>query len=223
MLSFFALVFAAMSSPGQEPDTTRDISLPPPNVSSEYSVEEALAYRRSIRRFAARPLTLEDVGQLLWAAQGVRSTATGRPAPSAGALYPLEVYLVAGDVDGLDPGVYKYQPLGHKMRLHQAGDYRDIVARAAWGQDWVADGAAIIVITAVYSRTARKYGSRAERYVHIEVGHAAQNIYLQAQTLGLGTTIVGAFRDSKVRDVLDLPSDEAPLALLPVGHPDRRE
>jgi len=218
MLSFFTLVFAAMSSPGNEPDTTRTISLPPPNVSSDYSVEEALAYRRSIRRFTARPLTLEDIGQLLWAAQGLRSTATGRTAPSAGALYPLEVYLIAGDVDGLDSGVYKYQPLGHKMRLQQAGDHRDIVARAAWGQDWMADGAAIVVITAVYARTARKYGRRAERYVHIEVGHAAQNIYLQAQTMGLGTTIVGAFRDSKVRDVLELPADEAPLALLPVGH-----
>ncbi len=208
-----------MHASGMEPDTTRRISLPPPNANSDYSVEEALGARRSVRHFTAQSVTLEAIGQLLWAAQGVTSSEGGRTAPSAGALYPVEVYLVAGDVAGLDSGLYKYQPRGHTLSLHAPGDYRDGLARAAWGQDWMVDAAAIVVITAVYQRTARKYESRADRYVHMEVGHVAQNVYLQTQSLGLGTVIVGAFQDQEVRNVLHLSANEAPLALMPVGHP----
>lgn len=212
------MTLAAGRVPCMETDATNMIPLPPPTASSDVSVEEAVGARRSVREFTGQPAGLEAVGQLLWAAQGVTSSGGGRTTPSAGALYPLEVYLVAGEVSGLDAGVYKYHPRGHSLMLHMAGDLRKRVARSALRQKWIADAAAVVVITAVYERTRQKYGSRTERYVHMEVGHAAQNIYLQAQSLGLGTVMVGAFRDEKLRTVLRLPASEAPLALMPVGH-----
>lgn len=196
-----------------------NISLPQPSRKTELSVEEALSVRRSIRHFTGQSVTLEAIGQLLWAAQGVTSSRGWRTAPSAGALYPLEVYVVAGDVSGLDVGVYKYDPHGNTLSLHAPGDLRGSLTNAALRQDPVTEAAAVLVITAVYQRTAQKYGTRAKRYVHMEVGHAAQNVYLQAQSLGLGTVILGAFEDRKVRSVLGLPRGEAPLALMPVGHP----
>jgi SagB-type dehydrogenase family enzyme len=203
-----------------EPDTTSKVALPSPAAKSRVSVEEAIATRRSVRDFAERPVTLGELGQLLWAAQGVTSSDGGRTAPSAGALYPLEVYLVVGDVAGLDVGVYRYHPHGHFLTSHLPGDIRDHVARSALHQNWLADAAAVVVIAAAYERTRQKYGPRTERYVHMEVGHVAQNIYLQAQSLGLGTVMVGAFQDREVQTALRLPAGEAPLALMPVGHPD---
>jgi SagB-type dehydrogenase family enzyme len=199
---------------------TQKISLPSPETQSDVSVEQAMSRRRSVRDYAGRQLGLDDVGQLLWAAQGVTSSDGGRTAPSAGALYPLEVYLVAGSVSGLDAGIYRYHPEEHELIPHASGDVRRALARSAVGQAWIVDAAAVLVITAVYERTRSKYGSRTERYVHVEVGHAAQNIYLQAESLGLGTVMVGAFQDRQVKRVLNLPAREAPLALMPVGHPD---
>jgi SagB-type dehydrogenase family enzyme len=159
------------------------------------------------------------VSQLLWAAQGVTHPDGLRTTPSAGALYPLEVYLVAGDVTGLEPGVYRYDPRHHRLSLQSAGDSRAGVVQATLGQDWVAEAPAIIVLAGVYRRTSRKYGARAPRYVHMEMGHAAQNVYLQATALGLGTTLVGAFRDDKLARVLELPKHIEPLGLLPIGTP----
>ena len=164
-------------------------------------------------------VVLAAAGQLLWAAQGVTSSAGERTAPSAGALYPLEVYLVAGSVDVLPAGVYRYRPQKHALRVHLAGDRRRELGEAALGQTAVSKAPAVLVVVALYARTARKYGVRAERYVHIEAGHVAQNVYLQAQVLGLGTVIVGAFEDDAVRSALELPQTESPLALLPVGTP----
>jgi SagB-type dehydrogenase family enzyme len=122
-------------------------------------------------------------------------------------------------VSGIGPGVYRYDPRRHRLSFRSEGDVRAGVAEAALGQDWVADAPAIVVLAVVYERTARKYGERAERYVHIEVGHAAQNVYLQAAGLGLGTTMVGAFRDEELARVLGLPEHTEPLGLLPVGVP----
>ncbi len=193
------------------------ITLPEPRLESEVSIEEALLQRRSIREYADVPLTLDEVSQLLWAAQGITAEWGSRTAPSAGALYPLEVYLVVGDVGGLATGVYKYKPEGHELLRISDLDVREELAIAAWGQNWVEEGAIDIVIAAVYERATKKYGSRGERYVHMEAGHAAQNIYLQAVALDLGMVTVGAFNDKWVRNLLGMPQNEVPLYVIPVG------
>jgi SagB-type dehydrogenase family enzyme len=193
------------------------IKLPQPRPDSKTSVESALRHRRSSREFRNTPLTLAEVSQLLWAAQGITSPDGKRTAPSAGALYPLEVFVVAGSVDGLPAGVYRYRSQGHDLARVAEGDRRAKLASAALEQTWLHDAPAIIVITGVYERTAKKYKQRAERYVHLEAGHASQNVQLQAVTLDLGTVIVGAFDDDQVKRVLGLTGDEQPLCLLPVG------
>jgi len=195
------------------------VQLPEPRQEGAISVEQALARRRSVRDFRATPLPLASVGQLLWAAQGITNPRGDRTAPSAGALHPLEVYLVAGAVTGLEPGVYRYEPARHQLLRVAAGDVRRDLARAALEQDWVADAPGILVLAGVYERSARKYGQRAPRYVHMEVGHAAQNVYLQAVALDLGTVVVGAFQDSQLAHVLKLPAEVQPLGVMPVGHP----
>ena len=192
-----------------------EVHLPQPRYDSEVSIESALAARRSIRSFQAVPLTLDEFGQILWAAQGITSVSGGRTAPSAGALYPLEVYAVVGNVEGLDAGIYRYMPSDHRLALHLEGDWRFEVSIAAQGQIWMSEAPAMVVIVADFERTARKYGDRAERYVHIEVGHVCQNVYLQAGALGLGTVIVGAFVDEAVK--IRLHITEAPLAIMPIG------
>ncbi|MDH3217572.1 MAG: SagB/ThcOx family dehydrogenase [Candidatus Krumholzibacteria bacterium] len=193
------------------------IALPAPRLESEQSLESALGNRRSIREYAKTSLSLQEVSQLLWATQGITADDGGRTAPSAGALYPLEIYLVAGRVASLDPGVYHYRTQDHGLVKRADGDKRAALARAALKQDCVRDGAAVVVFAAVYARTKKKYGDRGARYVHIEVGHAAQNTCLQATALGLGTVPVGAFDDNAVRKTLGLPSNERVLYLVPVG------
>lgn len=181
------------------------------------SLEELLRERRSVRDYADAPLTQDEVLKLLWAGQGITQARGFRTAPSAGALYPLELYLVAGNVENLAPGVYKYQPTQNTLSLVKDGDVRAGLAAAALGQSSVREGAISIVIAAVYERTTRKYGSRGETYVHIEVGHAAQNICLQATALGLGLVTVGAFNDAGVRIIVGMSQDEIPLYVIPVG------
>ena len=194
------------------------IFLPEPKYDGTVSVEEALLERRSVRGYAEEPLSLETVSQLLWAAQGITEPADFfRAAPSAGATYPLEVYLVVGDVSGVAAGIYRYLPEQHELVLVVAGDLRGDLARAALNQQWIADGAIDIVFTAVYERTTDRYGERGIRYVHMEVGHAAQNVYLQAVSLKLGTVVIGAFDDDRVAEILKLSADEVPLYIMPVG------
>jgi SagB-type dehydrogenase family enzyme len=192
--------------------------LPAPRTTGQLSLEEALSARRSVRDYASQPLTLAEVSQLLWAAQGITSESGGRTAPSAGGLYPLEVYLVAGAVEGLSPGVYRYVPALHQLARVRQGDVRAQLAAASLDQAWVRDGAACIVIAAAYARTTVKYGDRGVRYVHLEAGHAAQNVCLEATALGLGTVTVGAFYDDRVAEVIGLSRDDVPLYLLPVGN-----
>jgi SagB-type dehydrogenase family enzyme len=191
--------------------------LPEPRLESEVSLEETLLERRSVREYADLPLSLEDVSQLLWAAQGITSDWGGRTAPSAGALYPLEVYLVVGDVENLEAGIYKYQSEEHALVRVGDSDVRSELASAALSQSFVEEGAIDIVIAAIYERTTRKYGERGVRYVHMEAGHAAQNIYLEAVALDLGTVTIGAFFDEQVKDVLGMPESEVPLYIMPVG------
>jgi len=193
------------------------IQLPRPRLKSGYSFEKVLGERRSVREYSSEALTLANVSQLLWSAQGVTHPEGWRTAPSAGATFPLELYLVAGNVNGLAQGLYRYRADQHKLIQLGNRDLRADLAAAALGQEWMKGSAIIIVIAAVYDRATRKYGQRGIRYAHMEVGHAAQNIYLQAASLNLGTALVGAFDDKRVKEVLKLPSDEQPLGLMPIG------
>lgn len=196
------------------------IGLPAPALRGAVSVEQALAARRSVRDYAAGALTLTQLAQLLWAAQGVTATAQDlRSAPSAGALYPLEVYVAVHEVSGLAAGVYRYLPQTHALQLVVAHSVRAELARAALAQAAVARAPATLVLAAVPARTRAKYGERAARYVQLEAGHAAQNLQLQAVALGLGAVVIGAFDDARLRRTLALRAGEEPLCLLPVGRP----
>ena len=195
----------------EQQDMGERIKLPEPCNTSNTSVETALSQRRSIRAYSGDKLTIEEVSQLLWSAQGITAPWGGRTAPSAGALYPLELYLVVGDVEGIDKGVYQYRPEEHELEKVTDGDIRAELADAALGQECVRDGAIDLVFTAVYERTIGKYGESGIRYAHMEVGHAAQNVYLQAVSLDLGTVVIGAFDDSKVKKVVNLGERENPL------------
>jgi len=188
-------------------------------LAGKVTVEGALRERRSIRRFASQALTLEEIGQLLWSVQGVTGTGGERTTPSAGGLYPLQVYLAAARVDGLEVGVYRYRPDKHDLEPVAEGDVRIKLAAASHGVEWVDSAPAVLAIGGVVQRTAIKYGARARRYVYIEVGCAAENIYLQAQSLGLGAVLVGAFDDHEVGGVMNLREGEEAMALMPVGRP----
>lgn len=181
------------------------------------SLEQALLQRRSVRQYNDEPLPLEKASQLLWAAQGVTHASGFRTAPSAGALYPLETYLIAGKVTGLDAGVYLYDPRRHALVRKALGEKRGDLSRAALGQLPVGRAPATILLAAVYDRTTGKYGRRGVRYVRMEAGHAAQNIALQAVSLDLGAVFIGAFEDDLVKQVVGLGALETPLYLLPVG------
>ena len=201
------------TSPVQEKAKAR-ITLPPPDCTGRMTLEQALARRRSLREFAAQELSERELSQLLWAAQGITRPDGLRTAPSAGALYPLELYVATAS------GFYHYDPREHRLDLHSEGDLRPALYRAPSEQDCVREAPAVFIITAVYERTERKYGhQRGPRYVHMDAGHAAENMLLQAVTLGLGAVPVAAFHDGQVQKVLSLPGEYRPLYLIPIGHP----
>lgn len=193
------------------------MELPEPTLSSNVSLERTLASRRSIRSYAKGSLALHEVSQLMWSAQGITSSRGFRTAPSAGALYPLELYMVAGEVENLDRGVYRYQSGTHSLVRVKQEDMRRKVSDAALRQGFVEQGAVVFVLSAIYERTTGKYGQRGVRYVHMEAGHAAQNLLLQATALGLGAVPVGAFHDDELAQVLGLAENEHPLYVIPVG------
>lgn len=196
----------------------KEIKLPMPDLKGKASLEEALSKRRSIRNFSNKSLSLKELSQLLWAAQGITEKTLGlRTAPSAGALYPLEIYAIVGNVDDLEDGVYKYIQKNHSLVKILDGDRRLDVYNSVLKQESIRQAAVCFIITAIYSRTSWKYGNRAERYVHIEVGHAGQNLLLQATALDLGAVPIGAFYDNQVKSALRLPKDEEPLYIIPVG------
>jgi SagB-type dehydrogenase family enzyme len=201
------------------PQIGLEIALPAPALAGSMSVEQALHERRSQRSFQEIPLTLAELSQLLWAAQGVTDPRGLRTTASAGGLYPLELLVAAGNVSGLDPGVYHYQPHGHSLTLVVAGDLRAALSAAAVGQDSVAQAPAVLALAGVYERTSVRYRERGRQYVHMEVGIASQNVHLQAVALGLGTVFIGAFDDAEVQSLLGLAADERPLCLMPVGRP----
>ena len=217
------LLLMGCAVPSSSNDLTREsdgkslIQLPGPQQESGTSIEQALQTRRSVREYSADYVSLDKIAQLLWAAQGVTAERGHRTVPSAGALYPLEIYLVAGEVPGLEQGVYHYVPGEHALVLVARGDPRAELQAAALHQDAIGSAPALIVIAAQYERTTAKYGQRGVRYVHIETGCAAQNIYLQTVPLGLGTVLIGAFHDQDVLEILGLYPDHQPLAIMPVG------
>jgi SagB-type dehydrogenase family enzyme len=189
-------------------------TLPDPQSEGPVSLEYALRHRRSIRVFADRALTEDEISQLLWAAQGITDPRGFRTAPSAGAMYPLELYLLTAE------GLFHYLPREHALQRLSETDLRRPLYEAALQQEFILEAPATIVFTAVQSRTEARYGaSRSPRYIHMEVGHAAQNLLLQAAALGLGAVPVGAFNDDRVQAVIGLPADHEPLYLVPVGHP----
>lgn len=176
------------------------------------SLEKAIAHRRSVRKFTDDPVSLADLGQLVWSAAGITDEAQNlRAAPSAGACYPLEVYLVC------EAGLFRYRLGDHSVVKVQPADLRTELAEAAFGQDFIAQAPVTLAFAAIYERTTGRYGDRGLRYVHIDVGHAAQNVHLQAVALGLASVPVGAFDDDKVAAVLRLPKDHKPIYLVPVG------
>lgn len=201
-----------MASASKTSRAGEPLKLPPPRLEGKTSIEEAIQRRRSVRAFKPRALSSEEIGQLCWSAQGVTEKRHGlRAAPSAGATYPLELYMLAAD------GVFRYDPLTHTVELQERADLRPALAAAALGQRFVAEAPAVFVISAVYERAGRRYGRRAERYVHIEVGHAAENLHLQAVAMGLASVPVGAFDDAAVSRLLRLPATAAALYIIPIG------
>jgi SagB-type dehydrogenase family enzyme len=191
------------------------IKLPSPDTVGRITVEQALWHRRSVRVFTDESLTVEQVGQLLWAAQGLNKGANRRTAPSAGATYPMELYVATGKVEGLRPGLYHYRFDGHALERKRAGDIKEDLAAAALNQRSIAAAPAVLVLAADYSRTAKRYGERTSRYVYMEAGHVGENVHLQCEALGLGTVMIGAFDDSQVKKLLGIQED--PLYIMPVG------
>lgn len=185
--------------------------LPEPRLDSNYSFERAVLTRRSVRDYTSEPLTLEEVSQLLWAGQGLTSGEL-RAAPSAGALYPFELYIAS------DRGVHHYKPADHSIELLNEGDVRSELGVAALHQDHVTNAAAVIILSAVYDRITGKYGNRGVMYAHIEAGHITQNILLQATVLGLGACPVGAFNPNEFSKIMGLPSNEEVVYIITVGH-----
>ena len=215
----FSLVFliCAASTGGVMAQMQENIYLPKILPGDEQVLTELLKQRRSVRNFKNASLSMEELSMLLWAAQGITHPHGYRTAPSAGALYPLELYVVVGQVEGLDQGVYHYLAKKHQLVKTLDGDKRKRLASEAYWQSWMSDASVVVIFTAVYKRTTRKYGSRGKRYVHIEVGHAGQNLFLQAISLGLSSAVVGAFSDKNVKDLLEIPDNAEPVIMMPVG------
>lgn len=198
------------------------MKLPQPKMEGTITVAQAIRQRRTVRAFSSEILQLDQLSQLLWSAQGLTGKRRfKRAAPSAGALYPMDVYAIVGrnGVVQVEAGVYRYEPRPHGLSLITRADLRDRVARAAISQMWMAEAPVNLVITAEYSRVTGKYGNRGVRYALIEAGHIGQNLFLQAGALGLKAGIVGAFRDKELAGVLQLPKSHEPLLIMPIGHP----
>lgn len=192
------------------------IRLPQPKFQSDFSLEKALLQRRSYRAYKKTPLSIWEISQLLFAGQGVID-GDRRTVPSAGALFPIEVYLVAGKIKRIPAGIYKYQPQTHQLIKILGRDKREELAKAAFSQPWVKEAPATIVICGNFETTTRKYGERGKRFVIIEVGHVAQNICLQSTSLNLGSVCIGGFDDEKIRNLLNLEKEPRPFYLIPVG------
>lgn len=195
------------------------LKLAGPHQDGSVPLERCIQQRRSVRGFRDEALSVGQLGQLLWAAQGITAADGKRAAPSAGALYPLELYVICRNVASVAAGVYRYQPRRHDLVLATPGHRYEELEAATHGQEWILTAPAVICIAAVFERTTVVYGDRGRGYVYLEAGHAAENLMLQAVALSLATTMVGAFNDDKVSHLLHLGANETPLCLIPVGAP----
>jgi SagB-type dehydrogenase family enzyme len=222
MSRFLSFVLFLLIILGGRPGDSKDIiRLPAPLSKGKVSVEEAIKRRRTIRSFSSRTIKLMDLSQILWAAQGI--TGEGglkRAAPSAGALYPLDLYILVGEkgVEGLKSGLYHYLPSPNSLERRKDKDLKRKLAQGALGQMWIAEAPVVIVITAEYSRVTGKYGPRGVRYAHMEAGHVGENIFLQAVALNLAAGIVGAFENGRIIELMGIPAEHDPLLIMPVGY-----
>lgn len=217
MVALVSLFFVLKFQKEEKIENGKEIILPPPRKSSQVSIEEAILKRRSIREYKREPLSLKEISQLLWAAQGITDSSGKRSAPSAGALYPLKVYVI-GEIENLSPAIYQYHPFHHSLIKILDKDLRKEITEAAYGQEWVEKAPVLFLFTGNYEIVAQKYGrEKASRFTHMEVGHAAQNLYLQTVSLNLGTVAVGGFDVEKIKKILALPQEEEPLYIMPVG------
>ena len=200
------------------PDAER-VALPDPHGYQALSLEQAIEARRSVRDYASAPLSSQELARLLHAAQGITAPRQGfRAAPSAGALYPVELYAVVHAVAGLEPGIYHYAVGEHALELLQSGDFRAAVMQAGLGQDFLWQAGVCFVLSAIFQRTRWRYRERTYRYVLLEAGHVGQNLYLAATAMGLGVCAVGAFLDDALNDLLGLDGQaEAALYVISVG------
>lgn len=212
VILFIIYSFCVITGPAGGAKDMETIKLPKPKLKSGFSVEEAILKRRSVRSYSLRELTTEQISQLLWACQGITGAGGFRAAPSAGALYPLEIYLFTAS------GIYRYIPESHQLQKRSSSNSKKDLARASWNQRFIEEAPLDIVICAVYERITSRYGKRGIRYADIEVGHAAENIHLQAVSLGLSSCPVGAFDDKAVSKILNLPDKEKPIYIIPVGY-----
>jgi SagB-type dehydrogenase family enzyme len=217
---FIILIFFMPNPPSW---SAAKIELPPPQLKQNQAVK-IIQKRQSQRHFLSKALNKNQIADLLYAAYGLKVdgvTSATRTVPSAGATYPLEVYLAIGknSVEGIKEGLYFYADKDHALVLIKDGDLRKELMQASLGQDFIQQAPIVIIIAAQYSRTTGRYGKRGERYVDMEAGHSCQNIYLVATELGLATVEVGAFNDQEIKRVLNLPDNSEPLAIMPVGYP----
>lgn len=227
LIILLGITFVYLIWPKTEETRPREIistvNLPTVQISSNVSVEEAIQNRRSVRRYTTDPLSLQDVSQLLWAAQGITDEKTKfRTVPSAGHTYSLEIYVLVGksSVNGLNEGVYHYNPFNNTLEQILAGDARSELSQAANGQPWVKEAPINIIITGNYQKMINSYKDErlSTRFVDMEAGHAGQNIYLEAEARNLATVALGSFNDDQVHQVLNLPNNERILYIYPAGH-----
>ena len=211
---FLALIYSDIYAMEKTMTGSKIIELSSPTLKGSVSVEEAILKRRSIRSFSSKELSLNQISQILWSAQGITDKKDGfRSSPSAGALYPIEVYIAKTD------GIFHYLPQGHKLEMINQKDVRKELAKASWKQTFIYQAPINVVLCAVYSRITSKYGERGIRYTYIETGHIAENIHLQAVSMGLSSVPVGAFDDDEVQKNLSLSNDCKPIYIIPIGYP----
>jgi SagB-type dehydrogenase family enzyme len=193
------------------------IKLPEPKTTGSISVEETLLKRRSVREYLSEHLSLAEISQLLWSAYGITSEEGFRTAPSAGALFPLKIYLAAVNINKLEQGFYLYDSKTHTLELRKTGDYAEPLTAGTFFQDYIGEAAAILIISADYTGPNEKYGDQGKKFTWMDLGHLGQNVHLQAVSLDIGTVAVAAVRPDEIEKLLDLPGGEEVLYLMPLG------